>query len=82
MHCVIIGFGLHDAAEKRIFDYETVQSEPHEIRADNINPYLVDAPDVILNKRSSPISSVPEINYGSMAIDYGHLLLTDEEKAK
>ena len=82
VHCVIIGFALHDAVEKRIFDYETVQSEPHEIRANNINPYLVDAPDVILSKRNSPISPVPEINYGSMAIDNGHLLLTDEEKSE
>ena len=27
VHCVIIGFALHDTAEKRIFDYETPQSD-------------------------------------------------------
>jgi len=43
VHCVIIGFALHDAADKRIFEYETMQSDPHEIKAKNINPYLVDA---------------------------------------
>ena len=48
MHCVIIGFALHDTAEKRIFDYETRRPRPHEIKAKNINPYLVDAPDVII----------------------------------
>jgi hypothetical protein len=80
VHCVIIGFALHDAAEKRIFDYETVQSEPHEIKVGNINPYLVDAPNVILSKRGLPLSPVPEISYGSMAIDNGHLLLTDDER--
>ena len=36
--------------EKRIFDYETVQSDPHEIRANNINPYLVDAPDMVIHR--------------------------------
>ncbi len=50
VHCVIIGFALHDTADKRIFDYETVQSEPHEIKANNINPYLVDAPNFVIRK--------------------------------
>lgn len=55
VHCVIIGFALHDAAEKRIFDYETVQSDPHEIRASNINPYLLDAPTCLIGKRNNPM---------------------------
>ena len=51
VHCVIIGFALHDAEEKRIFDYETPQAEPHEIKARNINPYLVDASDLVIGRR-------------------------------
>lgn len=82
VHCVIIGFGFGDCTNKMIFDYENPKSEAHAIAVQNINPYLVDAPDVILIRRSSPISSVPEINYGSMAIDNGHLLLTDQEQAE
>ena len=31
VHCVIIGFALHDVPDKRLFDYETLQGEPHEI---------------------------------------------------
>ena len=81
VHCVIIGFALHDAAEKRIFDYETVQSEPHEIRANNINPYLVDAPTCLIWKRNKPICDVPEINKGSEATDFGFLVLSPKEKA-
>ena len=50
VHCVIVGFALHDATDKRIFDYETVQSDPHEIKASQINPYLVDAPICLLEK--------------------------------
>lgn len=80
VHCVIIGFALHDVGIKWIFDYETPKAEPHGIQAKNINPYLVDAPDLVLIRRSLPISSVSEINYGSMAIDNGHLLLTDQER--
>jgi hypothetical protein len=36
VHCVIIGFALHEVAEKRIFDYTTHQSEAHEIKAKNM----------------------------------------------
>ena len=80
VHCVIIGFALHDAADKRIFDYETLQSDPHEIRAKNINPYLVDAPDVVLANRRFALTTEPPIAFGSMPNDNGHLLLSPEEK--
>lgn len=78
---VIIGFALHDAADKRIFDYETPQAEAHEIRAKNINPYLVDAADIVLANRRAPLSAALPIVFGSMPNDGGHLLLLPEEKA-
>lgn len=81
VHCVIIGFALYDATDKRIFDYETPQAEPHEIKAKNINPYLVDAPQVILVNRRSAVSDAPPIAFGSMPNDGGHLMLSLEEKA-
>lgn len=81
VHCVIIGFALHEAAGKRIFDYETVQSDPHEIKANNINPYLSDGPTCLIGKRNQPICDVPEINKGSEATDFGYLVLSAEEKA-
>jgi hypothetical protein len=81
VHCVIIGFALHDVANKRIFDYETLQSDPHEIKTKNINPYIVDAPDIVLTKRTTPIdNSSPRMRYGSKPADGGFLILTDEEK--
>ena len=80
VHCVIIGFALHDTSDKRLFDYESVQAEPHEIKAQNINPYLIDAPNVFLENRRVPICDVPPIVFGSMANDGGHLLLSDDEK--
>ncbi|TCJ12793.1 class I SAM-dependent DNA methyltransferase [Parasulfuritortus cantonensis] len=80
VHCVIVGFGLNEAAEKWLFDYETLRSEPHAIRAANINPYLADAPDVIAVKRQRPLAAVPVMRCGNKPSDGGHLLLTAEEK--
>lgn len=80
VHCVIIGFGLSDAAEKWLFDYDTPQSEPHAIRATNINAYLVDAPDVVLENRRAALCQVPTIVFGSMPNDGGHLLLSPRER--
>jgi hypothetical protein len=81
VHCVIIGFALHDTEDKRIFDYETPQAEPHEVKAKNINSYLVDAPSYFLERREKPICDVPEINKGSEATDFGFLVLSPEERA-
>ena len=80
VHCVIIGFGAFDVEKKVIYEYEDIRSEPHAVAVRNINPYLVDAPDVSLANRRQPISPVPEIVFGSMPNDGGHLLLTDTEK--
>jgi hypothetical protein len=41
---VIIGFGLEDRPDKRIYEYDDIRGEPHAVAAANINPYLVDAP--------------------------------------
>jgi hypothetical protein len=80
VHCVIIGFGLQDAADKRIYDYEDIRSEPHAIPAKSINPYLVDAPDLTIQRRGKPICAVPEIGIGNKPIDGGNYLFTTEER--
>ena len=82
VHCVIVGFSMEDAPEKVIFDYETPRAVPAAIKVKNINPYLVDAANLVLEKRRSPICEVPPIAFGSMANDDGNLLLSDEEKAE
>ncbi len=53
---------------------------PHVVQAKNINPYLVDAPDMVLTNRTKPICSVPEIGIGNKPIDGGNYLFTTEEK--
>jgi hypothetical protein len=80
VHCVIIGFGLENHTPKSIFEYDDLAGEPHAVTAANINPYLVDAPDVVLPNRRTPICAVPPIAFGSMPNDGGHLLLSSEER--
>nr|WP_202985554.1 DNA methyltransferase [Thiospirillum jenense] len=82
VHCVIIGFGLHDVAHKRLFDYATVQADPIEKPGAHINPYLIDAPTCLLESRRTPLSNVPKMIFGSMPNDGGHLLLSAQEKAE
>jgi hypothetical protein len=69
VHVVIIGFGAHDVPNKVLFEYETPKSEAHAAAAKNINPYLTDAPDLVITSRRKPINGAPEISYGSMMID-------------
>jgi hypothetical protein len=80
VHCVIIGFANFDTTNKSIFEYENTKGEPHEIKVKNINPFLVEGRDITVENRKSPICNVPEMNYGSMPIDEGHLILSNEEK--
>jgi len=79
--CVIIGFAAHDTINKKLFEYETVKSEPHEIVVGNINPYLVAGSDFFVSSKRSHIQNfVPQIVFGSMPNDGGNLLFTKEEK--
>ena len=80
VHCVIVGFALFDTSNKVIFDYADIKGDPHEAPVANINPYLVDATDVVIESRRQPVCRVPEIVFGSMPNDGGHLLLEDAER--
>lgn len=80
VHCVIIGFAAFDITRKYLFDYQTPTSEPHEIETGNINPYLIDEADLVILSRRDTLCDVPEIIFGSMPNDGGHLILSDEEQ--
>jgi|WetSurSiteA1Bulk_404760.scaffolds.fasta_scaffold00039_20 type I restriction-modification system DNA methylase subunit len=84
VHCVIMGFicvGGQAKSDLRLFDYgDDIQGTPTEIKAAQINPYLVDAPTVLIEKRRKQVSSnAPEMVNGSMPNDGGNLLLSQEE---
>ncbi|MFA4956145.1 MAG: DNA methyltransferase [Candidatus Methanoperedens sp.] len=80
VHVVIIGFAAYDTKTKLLYDYEKPTSHPVEMKADNINAYLLNQADVIINSRSKPLCKVPEMLFGNMPNDGGNFLFTDEEK--
>ena len=74
VHCVIIGFVRGDyKGEKCIYDGEAIKE------VNEINPYLVAGSPLFIDKREKPICNVPEMSYGSMPIDDGHLILERED---
>jgi hypothetical protein len=82
VHCVIIGFAMRDPGPRLLFDYETVRSVPHAIPATNINPYLVNGPDVLLPSRTEAPTGLPQLKKGSQPTDGGHLILTAQERCE
>ncbi len=83
VHCVIVGFSYVNAVRKVIFDYATIaDATPREIVSKQINPYLTDAPLVVLENRSFPICNVPQIGIGNKPIDGGNYLFSDDEKSE
>ncbi len=80
VHCVIVGFGKRPVTSPVLFDYDDIAGEPHIVQARRINPYLVDADDVLLPNRSFPLCDVPAIGIGNKPIDGGHYLFTTEER--
>ena len=75
VHVIIVGFSTYNdySITKKIYEDEKV------ITASNINPYLVDAPTVIISNRVKPICDVLALSYGSMPIDKGHLILNEND---
>lgn len=75
VHCVIVGFSCApNLASKRIYTTERYQD------VKNINPYLLDAPNVFIDSRTSSICNVPQMVYGNKPTDGGFLFLTPEER--
>lgn len=76
VHCVIIGFSniySNRPKNKLIFDNGKFNS------AENINPYLIDAPNVFIENRKKPLSNVPEMIKGSSPVDGGNLIIEAED---
>ncbi len=82
VHVTIVGFADFNTDGKRIFDYPNIKGEPVEIAANNINPYLIDAPDVVLESRNQPLGNVSPMWFGNMPLDGGGLLLSPADKAE
>jgi len=80
--CVVIGFSAFNRANKKIYDYSTPDADSLELNVKRINPYLVDAENLIITNRTTPICDVPDMSFGSMPNDDGNLLFDEVEKEK
>jgi hypothetical protein len=81
VHCVIIGFSKLNYKFKKLFTYYKNKNEPELNTVDRINAYLIEADNILLEKRRETISiNAPLIFRGSQPTDGGHLLLDDFEK--
>ena len=74
VHCVVIGFSYKERTEKYLY----VSNNP--IKVTNINGFLVDSSNIIIDNRTKPISDVPYMDFGNMPNDGGNLLLTPDER--
>lgn len=79
VYCVIVGFANYDTANKSIFEYEDIKGEAHEIKAKNINAYLVDAKDILAEKKTKPICNVPNIIKGNYYAKSEGLIVEEED---
>lgn len=79
VHVVIIGFGMQNNSPKRLFNYDNLNAEPHEIKVQNINPYLLSGPDYLIERRTKPICEVPQMTWGNKPVDGGNLILSFDE---
>lgn len=86
VHVVIIGFDRHGDSYQApiLYTYKTLNSKPESHKVSHINGYLLDAPDVFIEKRSQkqgPLSPMLSLaNRGSQPTDGGQLLLNTKEE--
>lgn len=75
VHCVIIGFsrGKSKHLKKLYSNDNRVQM------VENINAYLLNAPNIFINSRKKSLSNMPEMMFGSMPNDGGFLSNYSEE---
>ena len=76
VHCVIIGFSIAGNTQPKYIYTNGVASQP----AKNINPYLIDAPDVLISSRGAALCAVPRMTKGNQPSDGGNLILPQEER--
>lgn len=76
VHVVIVGFSKKDSSDAP----KKIIREGGTSTVEQINQYLLDAPDVIIRSRPEPICAVPKLLFGSMANDGGNLILDRHER--
>ena len=91
VYVIVVGFSIDDdddnddkkkKKDKLLFIYDdpTKVLDYREIPVSTINAYLVEGVNVIIESRSTPLCDVSELIFGTMPIDNGNFLFTEEEK--
>lgn len=73
VHCVIIGFAKFSRQNKYIYD------NGKQFLASNINAYLMDGENILVQSRNKPICNVPKMIYGNKPADGGNLIIEDDQ---
>lgn len=83
VHCVITGFDRgapHEKARPVLFTYSDPKAQPDALPVDHINPYLVEGPDIFVDKRTTPLAPIlPAVRFGSKPADGGNLIVQAED---
>lgn len=87
VHVVIIGLAKADnaPAQRRLFSYDTLRSEPHESLHSVITPYLFDGskladPHLVVQETSKAFNGLPRLRAGSQPIDNGNYIFGLDER--
>jgi hypothetical protein len=75
VHCVIIGFSIAPFYKSKV-----IFSAERPLIVDNINAYLIDAPDVFIESVKKTVCDVPQLVFGSMPNDNGFLSNYSQEE--
>ena len=84
VHCVITGFTRSEDYKPRLFEYGWNARQTREAAdVKNINAYLLDAPNILVKKRSKPLATqLPPVRFGSKPVDGGNLIVEEKDYAE
>lgn len=74
VHCVIVGFSIAPNPVKR-----RIYANGRFKEVENINAYLVEAPDIFIESRKKPICDCKKMTSGNRPADGGHLIIEENE---
>jgi hypothetical protein len=74
VHVIIIGFSSANSSQKFLL-FESDRYKEVSV----INPYLMEAEPIFIERRNKPICDVPQIYRGSQPTDDGNFIFTEEE---
>ena len=83
VHCVITGFTRSEDYKPRLFEYDWNAKQTREAaEVKSINAYLLDAPNILVKKRSKPLAHLPEVKFGTKPADNGNLIVEEKDYAE